>query len=63
MAKKKQSYQAALEELETILQNLQDGKISIDDLMEQSARATELIALCRKKLRDVEGNLNALREV
>ncbi|MEM1214959.1 MAG: exodeoxyribonuclease VII small subunit [Bacteroidota bacterium] len=51
------SYEAALQELETILQDLQGEQTSIDELTARSERAAELIAYCREKLRSTEAKL------
>jgi exodeoxyribonuclease VII small subunit len=53
-------YEAALEELQNIVKDLQDEKIGIDELAEKIARAAELIQLCREKLRDVETRIDGL---
>jgi len=62
MAKKKitkpQSYTAAINELRTIVDQLEEGLIEIDDLETQSARAAELIRFCREKLRTTEEKMN-----
>jgi exodeoxyribonuclease VII small subunit len=44
------SYQKSLAELERIIEELQDEKISIDDLPIKLKRAYELIELCQKKI-------------
>ena len=62
MAKKKttkpQSYAAAIEELRTIVDQLEEGLIKVDELEQQSARAAELINFCREKLRTTEEKMN-----
>ena len=63
MAKKKLgefSYDAAMKELQNIAAHLQGDSISIDDLAEKVSRATELIRLCREKLRHTETEIQAL---
>jgi exodeoxyribonuclease VII small subunit len=65
MAKKKSgefSYDAAMQELQDIAAQLQGDSISIDDLAEKVSRATELIRLCREKLRHTETEIQALNE-
>lgn len=60
MAKKKQTYQNSLEELEAIIQEMNSGEISIDDLHTKVKRAKELLVWCKEKLRstqsDIEGD-------
>jgi exodeoxyribonuclease VII small subunit len=48
------SYEAAREELENILAELENGETGIDDLAAHVRRASELIRLCREKLRKTE---------
>lgn len=60
MKKGQFSYESALEELQTILQQLQEGSISMDELAERARRAAELIRLCRERLRDIETELDSL---
>lgn len=56
------SYNAALEELRQIVDELQGENIDIDELAAKVRRASELIALCREKLRTAEADLNTLWE-
>lgn len=56
------TYESALEELQRITQNLQEGKIGIDELATQLQRAAELIRFCREKLRSVEKDIAGLFE-
>ena len=54
MKKNEFSYEAAREELENILAELENGETGIDDLAAHVRRASELIRLCREKLRSTE---------
>ena len=56
------TYESALEELQQITQNLQEGRIGIDELAVQLQRAAELIRFCRDKLRSVEKDIEGLFE-
>ena len=56
------TYAEAVAELETILLELQRAPDDVDGLHARVARAEQLLASCRKKLRDVETDLNTLRE-
>lgn len=56
------SYKEAIAEIEAILKSLREEQNSIDTLSERVARATELIALCREKLRKAEADVNSLLE-
>lgn len=57
MTKKAPSYTDALREIEAILARLDGGQTDVDQLGEAVARASELIALCREKLRAAEENV------
>jgi exodeoxyribonuclease VII small subunit len=54
MSKQKMSYEAALQELQEIVDLLQEEAIGIDTLSEKVKRAAELIRFCREKLRSTE---------
>ena len=56
------SYKEAIAEIEAILKSLREEQNSIDTLSERVARATELIALCREKLRKAENDVNKVLE-
>ena len=56
------SYKEAITEIETILRSLREEQNSVDTLAERVARATELIALCRAKLRKAEEEVNKVLE-
>jgi len=56
------SYEEAMSELKTIVQELQEATVSIDDLSEKSKRAATLIKYCREKLRKTEDELKGLFE-
>ncbi|MCB0640244.1 MAG: exodeoxyribonuclease VII small subunit [Phaeodactylibacter sp.] len=49
------SYEAALSELERILQAVQDSALPLAELQAQLQRAEFLLAYCREELRKVEG--------
>lgn len=54
------TYEQALIELEELLGQLREGTTDIDGLEKKVARAAELIAWCRTRLRTVEGQLGDL---
>lgn len=54
------SYSEAMVEVEQILASLGDGAINIDTLSERVKRASELISLCRARLRKAEDEVAAL---
>ncbi len=53
-------YEEAYEELSTILRELQEDQVSVDDLTEKVQRATELIKLCSQKLRNTEASIEGV---
>ena len=53
----KMNYELAIKELKAIVEDLQEGKIKIDDLAEKADRAKELIHFCKDKLRTTEESL------
>jgi exodeoxyribonuclease VII small subunit len=55
------TYAAAYAELQQIVRALQEDQIPIDELAAQIARATELIAFCRMRLRETETTLEHLK--
>jgi len=54
MAKKKITYQQAIEELEQIMLKLENEDIDIDELSKNVKRAGELISFCKTQLRSTE---------
>lgn len=56
------SYKEAITEIEAILRSLREEQNSVDTLAERVARATELITLCRTKLRKAEEDVNKVLE-
>ncbi|WP_144605357.1 exodeoxyribonuclease VII small subunit [Algoriphagus algorifonticola] len=48
------NYQQALERIEVILAQLEEGKKSVDELSELVKEATELVSFCKKKLKTTE---------
>ena len=51
-----------MQEIEDILRSLREEQNSVDTLAERVARATELIALCRTKLRKAESDVAKVLE-
>lgn len=62
MAKKQLTYEAAMTELQQIVQELQEQAINIDELTEKVKRSAELLSYCREKLRTVEKETEHLFE-
>lgn len=60
MIKEKISYTAAIGEIEQILERFNSEEFDVDTLAAQVKRATELIALCKNKLRSAEEDVTAI---
>jgi exodeoxyribonuclease VII small subunit len=57
------SYDAAMQELQTLVSQLQNDQIGVDALAEKVRRASDLIKLCREKLRQTEADVNESLEI
>jgi exodeoxyribonuclease VII small subunit len=53
-------YTDAFEELQEIVQEIQDGEISVDGLAIKVKRAAELIKFCKLKLSTTEEDVNQI---
>ena len=54
MAKSKLTYTSAISELEEIVKDIESGEIDVDVLTEKVKRASELIKLCKDRLRNTQ---------
>lgn len=54
----KHTYQEAFEELQQLVQDIENGDISVDVLSEKVKRAAFLIKFCREKLTSTEKDVN-----
>ena len=54
------SYEAALEELETLVARLEAGQLPLDQLLTGYQRGAELLKFCRSKLEAVENQIKVL---
>jgi exodeoxyribonuclease VII small subunit len=59
---KKISYTEAMKELEEIVQEIEQGEITIDTLSQKVKRASELIRVCKEKLSSTEEDVNKILE-
>ncbi len=59
MAKKK-SYEAYIEELESIIAEIENAEIPIDELTNKVKRAAELIKVCQATLQKTEDEVNEI---
>ncbi|GAA4782844.1 hypothetical protein GCM10023231_08120 [Olivibacter ginsenosidimutans] len=56
------SYISAFEELQTIVEEIEDGEISVDELSDKVKRAALLIKICKSKLTETEADVNKILE-
>ena len=54
------NYQEAFEELQTIVAEIENGQISVDELSEKVKRAAYLIKICKSKLHSTEEDVNKI---
>ena len=54
MVKKTMKYNEAMEELNTILEDLESERIDVEEVAVKAKRAVELIKMCREKLDKTE---------
>ncbi|WBY00989.1 exodeoxyribonuclease VII small subunit [Ramlibacter tataouinensis] len=56
------SYEAALQELEQLVQVIESGQLPLEQLLSGYQRGAELLAFCRGKLDAVENQIRVLDE-
>lgn len=54
------SYTEAFQELQSIVEEIEGGEISVDELSDKVKRAALLIKICKSKLTDTEKNVNQI---
>lgn len=54
------SYTDAFSELQTIVQEIEEGEISVDELSDKVKRAALLLKICRQKLTATEEDVNKI---
>lgn len=60
MAKKKLTFEEALERLESIVANIEEGKVSLEDSIQKYAEGIGLIKQCRQILDGAEKKIQVL---
>lgn len=53
-------YEAAFNELQDIVEEIEQGEISIDELSDKVKRASLLISICKKKLTSTEEDVKKI---
>ncbi len=56
----KPTYSKAFEELQTIVSEIEEGEISVDELSEKVKRASLLINICKNKISTTEEDVNEI---
>ena len=56
------SYEEAIKELERILAELEEGKVSLDDAIKLFEKSVELSKLCFDKLKQTEGKVEIIKK-
>ena len=54
------TYTEAFHELHEIVAEIEKGETTVDVLSQKVKRASELIQLCKKTLRETEGDVNSI---
>jgi exodeoxyribonuclease VII small subunit len=54
------TYEAALQELERLLAQLESGELPLEQLLSAYRRGAELLTFCRARLEAVEGQIKVL---
>lgn len=54
------NYTDAYNELQTIIEEIEDGEITVDELSIKVKRAAELIKVCKHKLTSTEEDVNQI---
>ncbi len=62
MTEKNITFNKAVEELEKILEQIETGKMDVDELSGKVRRASELLRLCQSKLRNTEEEIDKIIE-
>mgnify|MGYP003571574655 CR=1 FL=1 len=57
---KEQKFEDKLKELETIVNELENGEIDLDSSIEKYTKAMKLVSVCEKKLNEVEEKVNKI---
>ena len=60
MTSEKLNYTKAFEELQQIVQEIEQGEISVDELSQKVKRAAALIKICKDKLSSTEEDVSII---
>jgi len=62
MMEKKMTYTEAIQELEQIVEEIEEGTVSVDELSEKVKRAAYLLRICKEKLSSTEDDVKKILE-
>ncbi len=60
MAEKSVDFEKSLERLETIVQEMESGELSLEEMIKHFEEGSKLVTLCSKKLTEVEQKIEKL---
>lgn len=60
MSKKNVSYKEAITEIDEILKQLENNELDVDELSEKVKRVSQLVTLCKDKLRNTEDEVDKI---
>ncbi len=61
MTKKEMTFEVALAELQSVVERLEAGKVSLEDSLTLYERGMELVAFCNKRLDTAEQRVSAVK--
>ena len=60
MSKQNVSYKEAITEIDEILKQLENNELDVDELSEKVKRVSQLVTLCKDKLRNTEEEIDKI---
>jgi len=57
------AFEAALEQLEALVEKMESGELPLDQLVQQYSDGTKLLKICQKRLKEAELKIDQLRAV
>lgn len=63
MARKKKSFEEAVDRLEDLVNELEKGELALDDILKKYRESTDLIKFCRGELENADKEISGLWEL
>lgn len=60
MVEKKESFEQSLERLEVLVEQMESGELSLEDMIKHFEEGTKLVDSCSKRLNEVEQKIEKL---